>query len=339
MIRSKEPEIGSEFHRDRIEAGSGLKLPCNGHLGFSGRTAIETVLREISWVKKAVLPSYCCDSMIEPFRNKGIEIEFYPVDFRDEIQIEVTIPDDADVFLWCNYFGFYSKMPDMTNFICRGGIVIEDITHRLLSVNQYDPQSKYLVASVRKWEPINCGGYCASVDGELHYKPHTFPDSTFIEKKKAAMDLKKQYLQDHDEQKKKKYLSMFKETNNWLAENYSNLAIDEWSQEYLSRADIEGQRKRRIKNAQILYNGLQDRVQFLFPPDKMDCPLFVPILLNNRDVIRSALIANNIYCPAHWPKPKGCESNIYDMELSLVCDQRYNDESMDRIISILRELL
>ena len=59
---------------------------------FSGRTAIETVLRDIgNQAQKALLPSYCCESMIEPFYKTGIEVAFYPVDRKANL----IIIDDA----------------------------------------------------------------------------------------------------------------------------------------------------------------------------------------------------------------------------------------------------
>ena len=71
----------------------------------------------------------------------------------------------------------------------------------------------------------------------------------------------------------------------------------------------------------------------------MDCPLFVPVLLENRDKVRKHLTENKIYCPVHWPKPEGADSNIYDMELSLICDQRYGVNDMERIVSVLSEVI
>ena len=68
----------------------------------------------------------------------------------------------------------------------------------------------------------------------------------------------------------------------------------------------------------------------------MDCPIFVPILTTNREAIRKKLIENEIYCPIHWPKPNDkCESNLYELELSLICDQRYNEADMQRIVDVI----
>ena len=186
-------EIGSEFHSMNKGKGDGFILPVEGAFVFSGRTAIETVLKEIPCAKKVALPSYCCDSMIEPFRRIGYEIEFYAVNYTDRLDISVDLSADTDVLLWCNYFGFRVNMPDFSEFKKRGGVIIEDITHSLLSEKVYDPQSDYLVASVRKWFPINCGGYCASLNGTLKFQPINVPSQEFIECKTSAMNLKAEY--------------------------------------------------------------------------------------------------------------------------------------------------
>lgn len=318
-------EIGSEFHKMPMENGHGLKFPLSGSLTFSGRTAIEAVLDKIPDARTALLPSYCCNSMIVPFRASGIEIKLYDVNWNEGLKIQIG--NTADILLWCNYFGFRNEMPDFDS------VIIEDITHSLLSSSPCHRRSDYLVASLRKWEPIYCGGYCSVKNDSKS------PPQEFINFKNAAMTLKTEYLEDLKPDKKERFLQMFSDSNHWLAEYYSALSIDPWSQEYIEHVDVDRQRKIRRDNAKSLYEGLRGKVQFLFPEEDMDCPLFVPILLENRDEIRNYLTKNEIYCPVHWPKPEGCVSNIYDMELSLICDQRYGIEDMERIVSILSEVI
>lgn len=318
-------EIGSEFHRMPFENGYGLTFPRPGSLVFSGRTAIEAVLLRLPDAHTALLPSYCCDSMIVPFWDAGIDVKFYQIDWDNGLKVEIN--GLADISLWCNYFGFKNEIPELS------GVVIEDITHSILSTTSSHSRSDYLVASLRKWEPINCGGYCSvKMDREA-------PPDEFVRLKSAAMELKKDYLEDMDPEKKPQFLSMFGVSNHWLAEHYSGLSIDSFSRDFLMRIDVEHQRSIRRENARVLYEGLSGKVQFMFPIEDMDCPLFVPVLLPNRDEVRAHLTKNEIYCPVHWPKPKGCESNIYDLELSLICDQRYGIEDMERIVSVILEVL
>lgn len=318
-------EIGSEFHSVDIGIGQGITFPREGTLVFSGRTAIEAVLNKLHNVKTAVLPSYCCDSMIEPFRRAGIQVNFYNVNCVNGMSIDA--PHKADVLLWCNYFGFRSVMPQFD------GVIIEDITHSFFSDVPCHQRSDFLVASLRKWEPIYCGGYCSvEIDGKI-------PPDEFITLKSAAMELKTEYLEKPQAEKKERFLKMFSESNHWLAENYSGSIIDSFSRDYIERVDVEGQRKIRRDNARVLYERLKNKVQFMFPIEDMDCPLFVPIILPNRNEVRTHLTKNEIYCPVHWPKPEGAESNIYDKELSLICDQRYGIEDMKRIVSVIKEIV
>lgn len=321
-------EIGSEFHFIKSYNSNGIKFPRDGSLTFCGRTAIETVLKKIPKTKTALLPSYCCDSMIEPFRRAGIEVDFFNVNFTSELKIDIK-NKSSDVLLWCNYFGFRNEMPNYD------GIIIEDITHSLFSKESYHLRSDYLVASIRKWLPIYCGGYC-SVNSN-----YSLPPQEFIAKKAEAMNLKSQHLNSFDEEKKAKFLSDFNNSNKWIAENYSNLNIDTYSKDYISSVDVVSIREKRRKNASILYDGLKDKVEFMFDKNQMDCPLFVPIILRKgRDEIRRYLSDNKIYCPIHWPHPNAdCKSNLYGLELSLVCDQRYNEDDMERIVTTLRNKL
>lgn len=181
-------EIGSEFSQIILKNRDDIVYLNNNRknlLTFSGRTSIDVVLKNLESANKALLPSYCCDSIIDPFRKAGIEVCFYDVNYDEEadINININIPDDVDVFLWCNYFGYRLQMPNITDFKKRGGIVIEDITHSLLSDTTYDTQSDFLVASIRKWLPVLCGGYCASVNSSLTEMPKVYPAEAFLNKK------------------------------------------------------------------------------------------------------------------------------------------------------------
>ena len=322
-------ELGSEFEYYPIQSGNGVTFPAAGSLVFSGRTAIEAVVFNLKAqnINSVLLPAYCCDSMIDPFRKNGINFQFYSVKYNKSLFIEIN--DTADALLWCNYFGFKNTIPEFH------GIIIEDITHSLFSVENHHEQCDYYIASLRKWEPLVCGGYC-SIEG-LKY---VAPSNDFVEKKFFAMQLKRKYLSTDDEKIKMRFLSYFKDSNEWLAQNYSEKGIDCFSQKYFSHVNVKKERQIRRRNAHVLYSKIKEKGVFLFSEDEMDCPLFVPIILNNRDKIRRALIDNKIYCPVHWPHPNAkCDSNLYDLELSLICDQRYSENDMERIAEVLNRNL
>ena len=242
--------------------------------------------------------------MFEPFRRAGIQVNFYNVNCVNGMSIDA--PHKADVLLWCNYFGFRSVMPQFD------GVIIEDITHSFFSDVPCHQRSDFLVASLRKWEPIYCGGYCSvQADGKL-------PLDEFISNKSDAMRKKREYLNDCDEKKKAEYLSQFHSSNSWLSKNYSGLLIDRYSRTFLDSVNMQKEKITRRRNAHILYEGLVGKFEFLFQEETMDCPLFVPVVIRNgkRDAVREKLTENGIYCPVHWPHPDAeCESNLYDIEL------------------------
>lgn len=322
-------ELGSEFEYYPMQSGHGVTFPVAGSFVFSGRTAIEAVVFNLKAqnINSVLLPSYCCDSMIEPFRKNGINFQFYSVKYNKSLVVEIN--DTADVLLWCNYFGFKNTIPEFH------GIIIEDITHSLFSVVNHHEQCDYYIASLRKWGPLVCGGYCSIA--ELNY---VVPSKYFVEKKFSAMQLKSKYLSTDGGKNKQLFLSYFKESNDWLAQNYSERGIDCFSQEYISHINVEKERQIRRRNAHVLYSEIKEKDVFLFSEEEMDCPLFVPIILKNRDKIRRVLIDNKIYCPVHWPHPNAkCDSNLYDLELSLICDQRYSVDDMEKIAEVLNRSL
>lgn len=346
-------EIGSEFEwcNNGIKNSGGLSVFSN--LGkdiamtFSGRTAFETVILDIKKIKKVAFPSYCCKSMIEPFIKYGIEIEFYQVDWNGHFISNINENMDCDAIVICNYFGFHVDYPiEILNVLRqRGCIIIEDVTHSMLSLKQKNYDSDYFVASLRKWGALTCGGICAKENGPLNYRPFTKPEKEFTLQKINAMKLKENYLFELGHSSintKEEYLNMFKQCNEWLENNYSDLTIDDISRTLIQNWNVSQMRKKRIENAKILYEGLKNihGISFLFPKEKMDCPLFVPIVIDEseRNEIRKSLKNNNIYCPIHWPVPdKNSNSTLYDKEMSLICDQRYTSYDMYRIIDVIKK--
>ena len=65
----------------------------------------------------------------------------------------------------------------------------------------------------------------------------------------------------------------------------------------------------------------------------------MPILLREREHVRSALMKQNIYLPVHWPLDERIDRKIYSIAhslssriLGLVLDQRYGPEEMRYLV-------
>ena len=73
-------------------------------------------------------------------------------------------------------------------------------------------------------------------------------------------------------------------------------------------------------------------------------PVGFPVRLEARDQVRQALFAEEIYPPVHWASGRGCSerfsvpATFLSAEiLTLPCDQRYNEQDMERISNIIIE--
>ncbi len=316
-------EIGSEFWEVPVCKESNSVFSPETRWFLSGRSALQAIIAENNF-KTAALPSWCCDSMIKPFTDAGVEVHFYT-------SLEPIEDVHSDVILVMDYFG-YSGHSDIAGF---KGTVIRDVTHSIFSKSYSD--ADYYFGSLRKWVGFWTGGFVWGIEGEAKEE-----NREYVQLRKTAMAEKSKYIQGMTDSKE--YLKVFAQAEE-LLDNTGMEAADPRDVELGQYLDIKKIKDQRRKNAQALLKEFADiAVSPVLNPD--DCPLFVPIRVpfGKRDVLRRYLISKEIYCPVHWPVSSYHQLNkqtrrIYDEELSLVCDQRYTEEDMQRIIASIKEFL
>jgi hypothetical protein len=311
---------------------------------FSGRAAIHLALQDIltvSSIKQAYMPSYCCFSMLQPFVNHGIPLVFYDVQYEDGFSYQIPQIDNDSVVLIMNYFGIETHKMNyvVKDFKCQGAIVIEDITHSMLSEHNAAMYSDYVISSLRKWLGIPCGGWIGKRCGEIHRKPYIESDH-LVTDKVGGMKEKYAYLTG-TVTSKEGFLLLHSKFENDLIHSDSLLRIDNLSLSILNSTDMCEVIKKRRNNVNVLVHGLSDFDDNIIKIPRfnisVDTPIFLPIFLNtdNRDSLRQYLISKGIYCPVHWPEVKGVAAGIRENELSLVCDQRYSSNDMLAIIKAI----
>ncbi|WP_369361476.1 hypothetical protein [Priestia megaterium] len=339
-----------EFRRSQIQPW--LNIGNANEYLLSGRTAIDLVLKDILYDKKVstvYFPSYCCQSMLQPFIDNDIQVEIYNVyNTNSGLKFDIDTDQKCDVFFAMNYFGYSHGRMDyyIEKFKKREVIVIEDITHSLLSSNSYNNNSDYRIASLRKWFPIVSGGLAVKADGSFNIKASNHALDEMIRIRKSAMFDKARYMNGDKTVKKEDFLSKYSTANKMLNENYSLYKIDGDSFQILKAINIQKIIEVRRKNAQIIHDFIKktNEIKPMFPIlAEGDCPIFIPILLdkNLRNHLREYLINHNIYYPIHWPKPEvvKCHSTfttIYDIELSMICDQRYDVDDIKGSINEIK---
>lgn len=322
---------------------------------LSGRTAIFYILKNILLeknVKKAYLPSYSCKSMEIAFIDLGIEVEYYDVYFNENLKYNIDLENDSDIFFAMNYFGYSETNMEeyIKKFKEKGKIVIEDITHSILSKKRYSEYSDFLIASLRKWFPISSGAIAVNLKESFILKLSENTNEKLVTLKDLAMENKRNYINKYEEnnildnqEDKDIFLKQYSESNKILENDYQNYKIDENSYKVLMGIDIEEIIKKRRENAKLIYEKLSKNLNIKFLVNNFkedDCLLFVPIILNNkiRDNLRDFLIKNKVYLPIHWPQEEKI-NNIFDKELSLICDQRYSTFQIQQYLDLLLDFL
>lgn len=301
------------------------------------------------------MPAWGCESMIAPFVTRGIDVSFYDVelctDEKSSVESGKSVVkyktntdciDETAILYVTNYFGYENTLtPDVIRqFKAKGAIIIYDRTHSLMVEDDlYKALADYSFASIRKWMGM-IGG--AVVEGVRAYLLKPCP---YLDCKKHAMQMKQSYMAGDNTIDKQSFLKLYGEFGHHLSEDYHNYEMDNLSYALYKSEDFVAMCNKRRENAKFLHLHLKNVVRFIGELTDSAVPLFVPVFFENkehRDAVRRKLIEEQIYCPIHWPKPvqvpAGFRANeIYDTELSLVCDQRYTIEDMVRLSNVIKK--
>ena len=343
-------EIGSEFWTVPGKYGDIAYL-------LAGRTALEYIIREIlarTNICSVLLPSYCCHTMIEPFVRHNIHVRFYDVFFDDaKGGLCVDIPDALanEIFYFMDYFGF-RRMQEIDCKTIRSDweVIIDDRTHSWLSSVEYDDDldADYQYISFRKWAAFDAISIAISRHGKFKTMLPVQTNQSYCDIRNKAFDLKNSYIATGIENKSV-FLSLFNKAEEMLENDYIGYRPSLNTIQKLSLFDTVYVHDRRYENAKTLISQLQGIPGIKLPYKNVhanETPLFVPIVvMKNRDSLRKFLIDNQVYCPVHWPLStfhngisKRAE-DLYMRELSLVCDQRYGIDDMNKIIALIRKYI
>jgi len=356
-------EIGSNFWispNDDIggkHLGTPKQFGCSGndYVWLStGRSAISLVLQNIELQnpnieKVALIPSYTCHTVIEPFLKFGYKVHAFPVSKKLETTtsqiLNMVQSTKAKVFIFHLYYGF-NTMPDFHNCVEKlrdiGVITIEDCTQSLFSDFQKS-NADYFVASIRKWSGVPDGGFAVCRDGVLNNKPFE-QDIHLQEAKRIASEKKYNYI-FNNQGDKSTYKLKYREAEEILDMQSKFYSISSLSADIQANLDIGFLKQQRRNNYVVLQTGMDDisRVKTVMEnlPENV-VPLYFPIFIDDRDTIQNLLADNDVYAPVVWPMADCCpaiDNNSYYLYEHLLCipiDQRYDTDDMQRIIEILK---
>lgn len=343
MSDEKRRIIGGEFaisHELTISNGTNLQTADNTYYYSSGRCALFAILSDIKHtfgkIGGVLLPNYLCDSITNTVVDAGWKYCFYHIrkDFHIDFDALGQITLENKVVLLIDYFGMTDLTNDIENIRSRfpNAIIIADCVQAFYSMGKYE--ADYSFTSFRKWFPCPDGAMVIKKYKEGMTKID-LKESNWWKYKYAGNILKEYSCLVSDSIA----LELLDKGEELLDKSY----LCEWNEEskrIFHSIDKVKIRNRRKRNAKYLHQHLEAlNIDHYYSEE--GTPLFLPILVENRDQLRKAFFVDSIFTPKHWPVINtniNGENVLYRRELSLICDQRYDLDDMERQIKVIKSI-
>jgi len=306
----------------------------------SGRAALYQILKYLKQEKKVkhvLLPEYLCSSVLVPVRALKLEFTYYPIDEQLELnpaKFNDLYKKDTAVLL-INYFGLkdLSSQIKAIREIDENAIIIEDDVQAYYEFIKPLVNVDFKFTSLRKTFAVPDGGLVKTK--HLLPKVITMPN-TFGQYKAAAALLKSMREGNFNDQI---YLELF-ERGEALIDGELECGMSQIAEKLYSFMNEDHVKVRRLNNAEYLTKQLDAiGIKPLLPLLEDSVPLFIPVILKNRDAVRKAMFQKEIFCPVHWPL-EGLNlrlgQEMAERELSIIIDQRYGRSDMDKILEIIQ---
>ena len=303
-----------------------------------GRTCLYAILETIrDNIDEVILPDYLCYSVSEvpirlkiPFSHYHIGPDLLP----QQESLSHALSGKRCAVVLISYFGVIDLKDTVTavRSINPDAVVIVDDVQDLFSFGK-DPDYDYCFTSYRKWLSVPDGAEVIAKAGSKEIR--SFQDEPKYVSYKTSGNLLKNFPGMMDESV---FLHLLEKGEKMMDEEYLYKA-SATGVSLLSKIDIDEVKQKRKKNANVLSEGLTKLgIPYIYNEEKT--PLFVPIFVSDRKKLRSHLFSRNIFTPVHWPvedrKAQG-ENELYDTELSLIVDQRYDESDMERILREIKD--
>lgn len=313
----------------------------NNNYYSSGRCALYAILNDIEQLfgKQGgiLLPDYLCESITQTVIDKEWLYNFYHIGSDLHIDMETTEKEllHAKAILLIEYFGVTNLVEDIARIklLAPDLIIIVDCVQAFYSMNKY--QADYIFTSFRKWFACPDGAMVKkNIPGdvrELKIKKSLWADY------KYAGNILKQYSRYVDENIA---LELLEKGEKLLDKEYLS-SWSEVSKDVFLHLDFDHISAQRKNNAKVLHDEL-DILGIEHIYSETDTPLFVPIFVEKRDELRRWFFLHDFFTPKHWPKVSdelNGVNELYDRELSLICDQRYSAQDMVNQIEIFKKYL
>ena len=308
---SLELPLHEEYHKDAIRLNT-------------GRNCLEYILRSREY-KKAYIPYYTCDVVLEPFKKLGIPYEYYHIDIHFEICDRFTLKG-GEALLYTNYYGLKQRYVEQ---------LAAEVGNRLIVDNTQAFYAKPI-------EGIDTFYTCRKFFG--------VPDGAYLYTDKL-LDVELEQDQSYE-----RMLSLTKRIDLSPEAGYQDFRdtskalvgqpikrMSKLTQRMMLGIDYESVTQIRRDNYQMLHEALGKENNLELPLEDDAVPMVYPYLVPVKG-LREKLIENKIFVARYWPNVLECTTPddidyllAYQMQ-PLSIDQRYSEKEMKRIIEIIKNV-
>lgn len=315
------------------------------------REALYDIAVSINVPNKIVLiPAYTCQTVITPFEEAGWHCEYYSIrrDLRIKTQslVEANEKFHPSLVVVHPYFGMDLSKEEIDTLLSikeTGVKIVLDLTQCIFTNKEYEFAS-FIVASYRKWMPIPDGGYLINKTDSLLIEQPEQENNVFTEKEKAAMYLRGQYFGNGEQRTKDISIRLSKDADVIAENNISPHKMSQVAYNLLQDEDVEDNKHKRFANYTYLSNRIVDSNKITKVCENIErvtaAPLYFTVFVQNRKELQKVLAKDAIYAPVIWPVEDERVlidedvKYIYDHLLAIPCDQRYDENDMQRVVEI-----
>lgn len=317
--------IGGYFELADYETGTGF--PHNeGILLNTGRNALEYILRSIGEIKCIYLPYYTCEVILEPIKKLQIPWVYYHINTSFEI-VEDLIPKEGEYIIANNYFGikdaYIQALAEKY-----GDHLIVDCAQALFAKPLYGIKTFY---SPRKFVGVADGGVaylgggCGSVVEIKEEECTTDHDNHLYTRKQFGAEVGFEEFRVNE-------AKLDNQPIRWMSETTKRV---------LDHIDYDKVIAKRRANFAFLHTALQEKNSLQLPNfGFFVCPMVYPFISKTSRSLRQKLINEKVFVAKYWSNVNQLisyeiECKLADRVVAIPCDQRYGDEEMNRIVSII----
>ena len=307
---SLELPLHEEYHKDAIKLNT-------------GRNCLEYILRARRY-DKVYIPYYTCEVVLEPLQKLGIAYEFYHINIHLEIQDEICLKAN-EALLYTNYYGLKQRYVEKLA-AKYGRQLIVDNTQAF-----YDRPAKGVCTfnTCRKFFGVSDGAYlyCDERLDEEFSQDVSYDHTTFLTKR---IDLGAEAG----------FVDYRKQDDGMVGQPIKRMS--NFTERMMQSIDYQSIAAKRRANYEYLHASLGAENNLVLPLDEDTVPMVYPYFVLVKG-LREKLIENKIFVARYWPNvlewtTKDDIENLLTFQMvPLPIDQRYGEEEMNYIISIIKE--